>query len=154
MKRFLGTMALAVGIAISLPTILDADYIPPSPTPQPIVEPFQVKQAVVYAKKEKPIKQDFLMYKKMIVEAFPNEPVMVAIADAESDFNPKNKNPSSSASGLFQITKGTWADHKCAGDVFNAEDNIACAKKLKASRGTQPWNASKYAWGKVAISTK
>lgn len=145
-------MALAVGIAISLPTVLQADYIPPSPSKIAIVEPVQVKQVTVYAKQAKPLKSDFTAYKSMVENEFKHAPVMVAIAQYESSFNPNNKNPNSSASGLFQILKGTWKAYKCEGDVFNPTDNIACAKKIYADSGTTPWNASKANWGKVAIA--
>lgn len=106
------------------------------------------KQVVVYAKKEKLIRSDLVEFQLLVEKEFANDPVMIKIAKYESTFNPSAKNSSSSASGLFQITKGTWKDYKCTGDVFNAEDNIACAKIIKADRGTQPWNASKSNWSK------
>lgn len=85
-------------------------------------------------------------YYLMIYKEFKNEPVMLRIAFAESGFNPLAKNPNSTASGLFQILKGTWAAHKCEGEVFDAEDNIACARKIYDRNGTRDWLASKNGW--------
>ncbi len=82
----------------------------------------------------------------MVASAFPNDPVMVRIAWAESRMRPEAKNPASTASGVFQILRGTWAGYECTGDPFNASDNIACAKKIYEKEGTRPWNASKYMW--------
>lgn len=51
-------------------------------------------------------------------------PVEYALATAqrESGFNPKAKNPNSSASGLFQFIDGTWKDYG-RGDVFDPYAN-------------------------------
>ncbi len=58
----------------------------------------------------------------------------------------KAKNPLSSASGIFQITKGTWEGAKCKGDIFTAKDNIDCAVKIYADSGLTPWEASRSGW--------
>lgn len=84
--------------------------------------------------------------KVLIRQAFPNDPVMRAIARSESRFNPKARNPTSSAKGLYQIVNGTWKDHNCTGNVLNAEDNIKCAVKLHDKNGTRDWDASKANW--------
>jgi soluble lytic murein transglycosylase-like protein len=54
----------------------------------------------------------------------------LAVAKCESGFNPKAKNPNSTASGVFQIIKGTFKQFKCEGYVFDAEDNVKCARKI------------------------
>lgn len=64
---------------------------------------------------------------------------MIRIARFESRFNPRAKNKSSSASGLFQIIAGTWYSNDCVGDKWNTEDNTRCAYKIQAKRGFQPW---------------
>lgn len=64
---------------------------------------------------------------------------MIRIAQKESSMNPRAKNKSSSASGLFQIIAGTWYSNDCVGDKWNAEDNIRCAYKIQSKRGFQPW---------------
>jgi hypothetical protein len=87
-----------------------------------------------------------------VLLAFPDAPVMLKVAYCESGnnckapINPLAKNPNSSASGVFQIIKGTWKAYGCTGDVLNADDNIACAKKIYADSGTTPWNASRAGW--------
>lgn len=72
------------------------------------------------------------------------------VDDCYGPINPNAKNPTSSASGVFQITKATWigdSRYTCTGDIFNEDDNIACARKIYDARGVQPWNASKHKWG-------
>lgn len=59
------------------------------------------------------------------------DPLDHAIALTESGMNPKAKNPVSSASGIFQLTKGT-AKALGVKDVFNADENYAGYKKLLA----------------------
>jgi hypothetical protein len=77
---------------------------------------------------------------------------MLKIAYCESGNNcqgpidPKAKNPFSSASGVFQILKGTWKAYGCTGDAFNEDDNIACARKIYDDSGTTPWLASQAGW--------
>lgn len=87
---------------------------------------------------------------ELVILAFPDAPIMHRVAWAESKFDPKAKNPSSTASGVFQILSGTWAHYKCVGDVFEASDNIACARRIYDREGTRPWNASKHVWDSTA----
>lgn len=61
------------------------------------------------------------------------------------------------ASGLYQMTDGTWADN--GGKQFarraylaSASEQHAVADRLYASRGTQPWNASKSCWSRKVAS--
>lgn len=96
------------------------------------------------------VRQDQVPNYLKIIAAFPNAPIMVRIADAESDLCFNNKNPKSTARGCFQIVRSTWTDNKCTGDVMNVDDNIQCAQKLYAANGTSPWNESKSTWGKYA----
>lgn len=56
-----------------------------------------------------------------------SEYMMLSIAEIESGFDPSAKNPGSSAQGIFQFLKGTFAAMGCPGDRLNAEDNIRCA---------------------------
>ena len=93
---------------------------------------------------------------ELILETFPESPVMLEIAYCESGvqtptdcygpINPAAKNPRSTATGVFQILIGTWNAYGCTGERTNAADNIACAKKIHDARGTRDWNASKHAW--------
>ena len=125
-------MLLLLTIAALLPREVKSDYI------EPVVEVIEVPSSV----KPQYVENYLLVYK-----AFKDTPVMIAIADAESDFNASAKNPHSSASGLFQIIKGTWKAYECVGDPFNPTDNIECAKKIYEDSGTSPWNESKHVWG-------
>lgn len=86
--------------------------------------------------------------KAILQKHFADDPTMVRIALAESQYCTNNVNPSSTARGCFQILKGTFNDpaYKCSGDRMDIEDNIACAKKIRAKSGYSPWNASKHEW--------
>jgi len=66
-----------------------------------------------------------------IMEEIKKDPVDHAIMLMESNGDPKAKNPTSSASGLFQLIKGT-AESLGVTDVFDPADNYAGYKKLKA----------------------
>lgn len=84
--------------------------------------------------------------KDMVVSAFPDAPVMVDVARAESSFNPTIKNPNSTATGVFQILIGTWKGYGCAGSRIDAADNISCARKIYDTEGTRPWVSSSDNW--------
>lgn len=87
-----------------------------------------------------------LTIQEEIALAFPDAPVMVRIAQAESQFDPNAKNASSTATGLFQILKSTWEIAGCTGTITDAADNIACARKLYDADGTVPWASSESRW--------
>lgn len=78
-----------------------------------------------------------------ILAAFPDAPIMYWVAVNESGLDPSVSNPSG-AKGLFEIVGSTWRGTGCTGDPFNAEDSIACARKIYDTSGTAPWNESKY----------
>lgn len=59
----------------------------------------------------------------------------------ESRCNPSAKNPSSSASGLLQIVKGTWLS-SCKDlpyEPFDPALNLQCAFRLWKASGWSPW---------------
>lgn len=116
--------------AVSFPLIARA-----VPTPEPEIEPVPppTKEESVY---------------DMVVTAFPDAPIMVDIARAESQFIATAKNPKSTATGVFQILIGTWEDpaYGCTGDRMNPRDNIACARKIYDVSGVTPWLDSKGMW--------
>jgi hypothetical protein len=71
------------------------------------------------------------------------------IAKCESGFNQAAKNPSSSASGVFQYLRGTWSnteEGKAGISVFDADANVRAAVRHIATKGTSPWNASIHCW--------
>ena len=84
--------------------------------------------------------------KDLIRQTFPNDPIMLNVAKAESGFNPNAKNPNSSAKGIFQIISGTWKHFECQGEPMNAEDNISCAKKVLEGQGLGAWQESYPLW--------
>lgn len=75
----------------------------------------------------------------------------LAVCKAESGFNPKADNPSSSAIGLWQIMQSVHKDmiaHEIDRwssefgkpvDITNPVVNTACAQRLFAERSWQPW---------------
>lgn len=46
------------------------------------------------------------------------------IAECESQFDERARNPVSSAKGLYQFTDGTWENIKAQGHQYDAEENI------------------------------
>lgn len=78
------------------------------------------------------------------------DPLFEKIAECESHFDLKAKNPNSSASGEFQITKGTWesygkrlwGDDWVLKDKFST-DNRELAWYIYTEYGTNDWEADK-----------
>lgn len=72
------------------------------------------------------------------------------VAFCESSLNPKATHKDSTATGLFQILRGTFRQFKCSGDPLNYQDNIKCAKKIYdyyGEFGTRGgWAASRSCW--------
>ena len=76
------------------------------------------------------------------------------IARCESNFNPKAKNPNSSASGVYQWIKGSfeyygklyWKDDYYQKDRFNPKDNIELAIWVISTKGTSDWTESRHCW--------
>lgn len=69
-----------------------------------------------------------------------------AIIKAESGFVETAKNPDSSASGLFQITKATKEDFCPEADLLDAEDNINCGLKILEEEQYWRWSESADVW--------
>lgn len=84
--------------------------------------------------------------KRLVEDEFGKGHVMVRIAEAESSFSEKARNPRSTAKGVFQILDGTWMNYGCTGNVLNAKDNIECARKIYEKSGTTPWLDSSDKW--------
>ena len=78
-----------------------------------------------------------------------NADLMVAIAKAESNLITTAKNPTSSASGLYQWIASSWNSVcKPLGfqDVFNPKENIECAVITVKNGGLRHWNESRSIW--------
>ena len=73
------------------------------------------------------------------------------IAQAESGGNPTATNPRSTASGLYQITNGTWAEYggslyaPTAGQASPAQQ-YAVGQAIFDARGAQPWATAQTAY--------
>lgn len=72
--------------------------------------------------------------------------VLTIVAMCESGHNPFARNPHSSAKGLLQIIDGTWAAFGCAGNVFDAADNMRCGIRIATESGLHHWDASRSCW--------
>ena len=63
--------------------------------------------------------------------------------DGDVIFNINAKNPTSTASGIFQFIQSTF-DSMCDGEVFDPDDNIRCAIKILSTKnGIRHWDASR-----------
>jgi hypothetical protein len=97
------------------------------------------------------------MMQRLIVCIFgvyaPGESIMALyVADRESSLYPWAKNPSSSASGLFQHLATYWSGRAAAylkpwqfapwydPSVFDPRANAICAAKMVAQSGWGPWS--------------
>lgn len=88
-------------------------------------------------------------WRGLVATYFPADDVDLAlrVMQCESGGNPNAKNPSSSASGLFQMLRGWW-DGEWQFDPFDPEQNVRHASYLWAGgSGISHWNASRHCWG-------
>lgn len=80
--------------------------------------------------------------------------IILNIAQCESNFNPLAKNKTSSATGVFQWTIGSWEYYSniywqdTTDYRLNSEKNIELAILVMRDKGFGDWNASKYCWNK------
>lgn len=79
-----------------------------------------------------------------ISSPFANATNWNAITQCESGGNPTAQNPHSSASGLYQITDGTWGGY---GGYAHAKDAPVAVQTAKAmTLPLSAWNASRSCW--------
>lgn len=79
------------------------------------------------------------------------------IIACESGGDPTAQNPTSSASGYFQIVDGTWkANGGTTAHAYQASvaEQTAVANRIYAVSGLVPWSASKSCWAGKMTSTK
>ena len=112
-------------------------------SPKPLEQTIEVKAVEVADAVERPFCNNVINCIRDVGEELGRDNktimTMIRIAKAESNFKERAKNPTSSASGVFQIIAGSWYSNDCVGDKWVAEDNIRCAYKLQEKRGFQPW---------------
>ena len=122
------------------------------PKVTPTTSPEALKQTIEVKAVETPYCFDPITCIRDVGEEFsvPNQDIMtmIRIARCESGLRPEAKNPTSTATGIFQIIIGTWDGNKCEGERWDFQDNIKCAYKLYQSGKFQPWDSSKYCWNK------
>lgn len=146
-KTHILILVILIILLILLPSKkTDAD-IPPVviEVPQPVVP---------HITRYKPRTAQQIQVMDMVATEFIDASIMVDIANAESGFDPTQKNPNSTAKGVFQILDSTWKNNGCQGNVFVAENNIACARILYRKNGTTDWNASRHVWGRYVTFKK
>lgn len=79
--------------------------------------------------------------------AGPNFDMLNKVVWCESGWNPKAKNATSTAGGLFQFLDSTWnAYAPPLWDKFDPYDNIRAGVILYNERGLAPWLSSKKCW--------
>lgn len=123
----------------------EASYEPPTPDAPPIQKPSAMKTPQELRSLHRDYVVKLIDYWAKRYGA--DRDLMIKIAECESSLLPGAKNPSSSASSVFQFVKTTWAEN-CKGDVFNADDNVRCAAMLIAQGKTSHWDESKACWNK------
>ena len=75
--------------------------------------------------------------------------IPLEIARCESGYQWDVRNKTSTATGVFQYLRGTWArtsEGRKGTSVQDADANIRMAVSHIAIRGTSPWNESKHCW--------
>lgn len=102
---------------------------------------------------------DRMAVKDYIKTEYADTPILIAIAECESNFRQFNPDGTvvrgkvdSHDVGVMQINETYWLDKsKSLGDdIYTAEGNAAYAKYLYAKQGTDPWNSSSKCWSQSA----
>jgi soluble lytic murein transglycosylase-like protein len=117
-----------------------------SPTPWVVahVKPASVKPLVKPSVKQ--------LIKQYAVKYAVSPSLALSIASCESQFNPRARNPNSTAKGVYQFTQGSWRGYSIqkwgkVRDVFNPSYNAELAMYVISLHGTSPWLASRGCWG-------
>jgi len=85
-----------------------------------------------------------VLVQEEIVRVFGENTIMLKVAKCESGFNPKAKNPKSSATGVFQIMSSVHGISPRF--LTDYKVNIAAAHKLYLEQNLMPWEASRNCW--------
>lgn len=130
-------LLILIALLIFLPSKVNGD------APPEVIKLWDTTPVVILEGAKDPLRNSNVV---LIADTFPNAPVMLKVANAESGYNEKAKNPGSTARGLFQVIQSTQKNYGCTGDMYDPEDNVACAKKLYDKDGTSHWLESKLGW--------
>ena len=86
--------------------------------------------------------------KQLILHAFPDAPIMVKVAECESELLPHADRAGLHVDvGLFQINQVHLSRLSELGlDRWDPVDNITYARMLYDEAGLTPWSMSKYCW--------
>ena len=96
---------------------------------------------------------------KFIKTEYADTPILVAIAQCESNFSQFNPDGTvvrgrvdSHDVGVMQINETYWLEKsKSLGyDIYTIQGNVDYAKYLYAKQGTDPWNSSSKCWSQSA----
>lgn len=146
-------LVVPVTVVSSVTTADAADMISPiaSSSPRPTPDSMEVKIDIEAEELYQKYQTNYTIIRK-IVKAYglTEGRTAVHVAFCESSHDPgKTNGKGSTASGLFQIIRGTWDGYHCTGNPFNADDNIACSYKLYQADGwnsSATWEASSNCW--------
>jgi SLT domain-containing protein len=65
--------------------------------------------------------------------------MMVEIARGESSCGTNRVNPTSYATGVYQIMPSSFEWYGCQGNIYNDVDNVLCAITIMKRDGYKPW---------------
>ena len=130
-----------------------------------VTEPATIDSAVIrQVEDKKTIKEveNMMGTEQYVREYFSDIPIMVHIAECESNFRQLDKdgeihrgieNPADV--GVMQINEFYHLDRSQNENynIYTIEGNTAYARKLYQRKGTDPWNSSKACWGKYENQT-
>lgn len=123
---------------------------PPAPAPRPVSAPPAVSVVTppgTYTGMGNNVEQ----WRSLVAAYFPAGSVdhALAVIKCESGGNAWADNPTSSATGLFQIMATLWgpAYGYTTAQLFDPAINTMIAADLHAKNGWRDWRASAYCWG-------
>jgi len=139
-KRWEKIVVWSILIGITSAIAYDAlaqDIVVETPEEEVIEIKKEVRIKVIYSEES---------IEELILEAFPDAPVMLRVARCESGLKQFAYNPTNNSHdrGIYQISRlyhGQSDD-----DMYDVKKNIAYAKKLFKRNGLRDWSASKHCW--------
>lgn len=131
--------------------VVKVENTPPPPPPPAPVQRAAVAQAPAPSGTYTGMGSDVEQWRGLVAAYFPAESVngALAVMRCESGGNPWADNPTSAATGLFQIMATLWgpAYGYTTAQLFDPAINTMIAADLHAKNGWRDWNASRHCWG-------